>query len=75
MSKTRNFFWPAAQSSQLLEFVAREKNFSGIYINLLTFLGARPLHPLIGYVGTCAFTREGAYTSYVAEVEEYMYPR
>ena len=42
MSKTRNFFWPAAQSSQLLEFVAREKNFSGIYINLLTFLGARP---------------------------------
>ena len=43
MSKTRNFFWPAAQSSQLLEFVAREKNFSGIYINLLTFLGARPL--------------------------------
>ena len=24
MSKTRNFFWPAAQSSQLLEFVARE---------------------------------------------------
>ena len=43
MSKTRKIFWPAAQSSQLLEFVAREKNFSGIYINLLTFLGARPI--------------------------------
>ena len=43
MSKTRKIFWPAAQSSQLLEFVAREKNFSGIYINLLRFLGARPL--------------------------------